>query len=328
MTVELAGRPTRVWLRCGGTADGLGATVRSAVELLAGVGALQLVGPGEAADLVHTVGAVPDPAPGGLRLVHSVDRVPLRRRGLAPSRWWLRQERRHAADSAAWLAHGRTTARILVDAGLIAAERMHCLPVLPPPMAEAPTAGTSSREPRTRAALRRELGVPPGVGLVVGARPEATGIGDWAAAIERLHRTDVRVLRYRTASGRLGPAERRRQLGDLLCAADLFVAAGNELAACNAGAAAIELGVPVVAVSTDSAAELVDTGRTGFVVPPQPDAVAGAVRAYLDGGLRRRRTFDAVLDDRRVLERLARTLAQVYGDALAAPVPRGGWSRW
>ena len=302
--------PPRVHIELGSISDSFAATLRAATALLVRGGRIRLV---EAdAELVHTVGELAAPVPAGTHHVHTVDRVALRR-GLRAARWWVRQERRATAGATVWLAHGRTAARVLVSAGLTGGERLHCLPVLPPPH------GRRSGE-QGRAELRRALGIAPGVRLVLGS--ESADGADWTAAVRRLGRTDVAIALCALDDRAAGP-----RLADLLTAADLFVAAGHDLAACNPGAAAIAAGLPVVAVTTDSVADLIDTGRTGYVVPPDVDAIAAAVSAHLDGCVPASRRDLVGADDRRVTGLLARDLLSAYDRALASPAgrPRRAW---
>jgi glycosyltransferase involved in cell wall biosynthesis len=303
--------PPRVRMELGSTSDWFAATLRAAATLLARTGRIRLVEAGADAELVHTVGDMAGPAPAGTHHVHTVDRVALGR-GLRAARWWVRQERRATADSTVWLAHGRTAARVLVSAKLTAGERVHCLPVLPPPE------GAQASD-HNRAELRRALGIAPGVRLVLGSEPADgwVGSGDWTAAVRKFGWSDVAIALCAPHGAATGP-----RLADLLTAADLFVAAGHDLAACNPGAAAIAVGLPVVAVTTDSVADLIDAGRTGYVVPPDADSIAAAVRAHLDGVVPASRRDPVGPDDRRVTGRLARDLLAAYDRALASPPAR------
>jgi glycosyltransferase involved in cell wall biosynthesis len=124
----------------------------------------------------------------------------------------------------------------------------------------------------------------------------------------------LRVLRLPHGPG-AGPG---LSLASLLDAADLFVAAGQELTAVNPAVVALARGVPIITTITDSAADLVVPGRDGHLVDARPDAVAEAVLAHLDGGglaLRRRpRTaWGPPVQD------LARGLLHAYADARSWP---------
>ena len=107
----------------------------------------------------------------------------------------------------------------------------------------------------------------------------------------------------------------------LLAAADLVVATGGELTATSAAVPALAGGVPVVTVTTDAAAELVEAGRTGLVVAPRLGAVVDAIVACLDGTpTARRRAPDSVA--RPLPQELARCLLAAYGEALSWSLPR------
>jgi glycosyltransferase involved in cell wall biosynthesis len=297
------------------------------VGLLAAAGLVRLAGPGEPHDLLHTIGDV-DPlhGPVAARRLHTVDRIALRgRRELAPTRRWIHQQRRRAAECSVWLVHGRTAGRLVVGAGLAPGERVQCLPMLAPASSPSP-AWAGRRAYQNRLELRRHLAVPPGVRVVAGASSVAHGADDWAAAVERLGRADVRVLRLPIGEHGGSPLA-GFSLEELLDATDCFVAAGDELTAVSPAVAALARGIPLVAVSTDSAAELVTAGRDGVVVAPRVRAVVDAVVAHLDGG--RPRTARHVRaqqswsgdpsGDALAPEVLARHLLHAYGRALAAP---------
>ncbi|NMH96650.1 glycosyltransferase [Pseudonocardia acidicola] len=305
----------------------LAAALREAVELLLGAGRLRLARPGERADLLHTVGEVDGDAGLAAYRVHTVDRIPLRGHELVATRRWARRERRRAARCAVWLTHGRTAGRIVVEAALAPGERVRCLPVLSP--WHAPGAGSRDGGAAERGAVRRELGIRPGVRLVVGVVParRTAMLGDWAAAVERLGRSDVHVLRLSGEAGR-APAHPagRLPLPALLEAADLFVAAGQDLSAVSPGVSALAMGLPVVAVTTDSAAELVTSGLNGNVVAPRDDAIADAVAAHLDEARPPRRVVPTA-DDRPAAHALARGLLEIYRQALSGPGTSRRWTR-
>jgi glycosyltransferase involved in cell wall biosynthesis len=310
-------------LRSAADAGPLATALREAVQLLVGAGRLRLARPGERADLLHTVGGVGDMGDAGVadHRVHTVDRIPLRGgRELMATRRWARRERRRAARCTVWLTHGRTAGRMVVEAALAPGERVRCLPVLSPWRLDIAVRG-DDRASGDRSAVRRELGVRPGVRLVLGVAPRRpTAVDGWAAAIDRLGRTDVQVLRLAGDPGGRTPASvvGSLPLPALLAAADLFVATGQELAALSPGVSALAVGLPVVAVTTDSAAELVTSGRDGHVVAPRVDAVVDAVQAHLDGAPAPGRTVPAAVT-RPAAHDLARRLLDVYGQALSWP---------
>jgi hypothetical protein len=299
------------------TAVPVGQALRDAVEVLVDAGLLRPAGRTGRADLVHTVGDVRGvPAAGSAgRRVHTLDRVVLRSGGrLAPSRQWLHRQRARASGCAAVLTHGRTAGRVVVDAALAPGERVFCLPVL-----SAPAAGTVAPHGQATTAridARRRLGVPPGVRLVIGT-PAGSGaaVGDWAAALRRLGRRDLLVV------GATGGGDSEWQL--VLEAADLFIAAGRELSAANAAVSCLGLGVPVIAVTTDSAAEVVTPGWNGRVVAPRVDSIVEAVVSALDGAWLPLRRTSATPGQRPPTQELARHLLSIYQEALAFPAPTG-----
>ncbi|MGZ4493531.1 MAG: glycosyltransferase [Nocardioides sp.] len=113
-------------------------------------------------------------------------------------------------------------------------------------------------------------------------------------------------------------------LGGLLSAADVFVAADTCLTACNPALAAVDAGLPIVAATTDSAQDLVLAGAAvGRLAKPRPDAVAGAVAALVDEGALLRRRIQRAPDARRRTADLAHQLLQVYHQVSPQPVTGG-----
>jgi hypothetical protein len=292
------------------------AALRDALDLLIVAGRIRWADRGDRADLLHTVGDV-ETADGAPHRVHTVHRIPLRTgsKPAATRRWVLTERHRHVRGSV-WLAHGRTAARMVVEAGLAPGERVRCLPLLSPWRLDIATEqGTCN--PAQRVAVRRELGVRPGVRLVVDVtrRSCPAEVDGWPSAVRRLQRTDVQVLCP------LGGDRMTVPLPVLLTAGDLIVTTGSELTATSAAVPALAAGVPVVTVTTDPAADLVEAGRTGLVVAPRLDAVVDAVVAWLDNGpasWRRGPERSA----QPVRPELARCLLGAYGDALTSTVPR------
>jgi Glycosyl transferases group 1 len=291
------------------------AVIHEATQLLSDAGLVHMVHRGEPADVLHTVGDItrcPDRPTG--RWVHTVDRVPLRRHEFAATRRWVRSERRRAAQCGVWLTHGRTAGRLVVEAALAPGERVHCMPVL------SPWRFRSAAMADSRTAVRRALNVAPGVRLVVGVDSNrlAPPVGDWVTALTCLGRTDVQVLRLTADGVAEGQPPTGMTLAGLLAAADLFVATGDDLAACSPGVSALAIGLPVVAVTTDSVAELVAPGRTGSVVAPRCDSIVAAVATHLDAAPCLGRAATA-LPDRPAAQQVARGLLRAYQQALAAP---------
>jgi len=218
--------------------------------------------------------------------------------------------------------------RLLVDAGLAPGERVHCLPLLAP-------LGCMRPGPGARRAVRDQLGVAPGVRLVLSA--DAANAGSRTAGWEHLlrctGRRDVTVASIcpaatapapysvRLASGRW--LSEPLDLAGLLAAADLFVAAGHTLEACNPATAAVACGVPVTAVTTDSVAELVLSAGAGFVVPARAVSVAQAVVAQLDSGLPLRRPSGSPPEHQLKVAELAHGLLMIYRRVLCASAVSG-----
>jgi hypothetical protein len=299
------------------TAVPVGRALRDAVGMLVDAGLVRPAGRTGPADLVHTVGEVHGvPTAGnGARRVHTLDRVVLRSGGrLAPSRQWLHRQRSRASGCAAVLTHGRTAGRVVVDSALAPGERVFCLPVLPAPAAA--TAAPHGRATAARIDARRRLGVPPGVRLVLGT-PAGSGaaVGDWATALRRLGRGDLLVV------SAVGDDDSWWQLA--LEAADLFIAAGRELSAASAAVSCLELGVPVITVTTDSAAELVTPGQDGRVVAPRVDAIVDAVVSAVDGTWLPLRASSGTPSPGPRTRDVARHLLTIYQETLAAPAPTG-----
>jgi glycosyltransferase involved in cell wall biosynthesis len=178
--------------------------------------------------------------------------------------------------------------------------------------------------------------VAPGVRLVLGveARAEGRRSEGWGPLLMNSGRSDVTVAPIRLVDG---DPERRYQarsttgawspkpypLAELLSAADLFVATGHELEVHSAAVAAVACGVPVVAVTTDSVAELLLSGGRGYVVPPHATAVAHAVTAQIDSGLPWRRATALVSPEPNRVAELARALLFAYRGVLRAAMVGG-----
>jgi hypothetical protein len=172
---------------------------------------------------------------------------------------------------------------------------VHALPVL----AARPTVPLDSRT-----AARRALGVAPGVRVVTGTTRALPGRCRWAQHLARRPRHDLQLL---DASVH-GPAA--------LAAADVIVADCPDLTGWTVAAAALENGPAVVALDTDSTAELLAAGRAhGSVVPADPAAVVSAVLAHLD--LLPARPATSGTSRTEEAEDLARRLFRVYQHALA-----------
>ena len=115
--------------------------------------------------------------------------------------------------------------------------------------------------------------------------------------------------------GRLG------EVAGVLVSLDVFVSASRTESFGMAMAEALACGVPVVAMATDGAREIVEDGHTGSIVPiGDAGALAAAVASLLeDEG--RRLAFGARASEsaraRFNLERMIEETERVYAEALA-----------
>ncbi|HEX8973795.1 hypothetical protein [Oryzihumus sp.] len=331
MRNPLSSNPIRVRFEPPSSATDLTANLVAALEMLTDARRVELVGSGDTADVVHTTGSTQVPWAGRALRVHSIERLPLRENGLSPAGWWVRSCNRMIPAVATWLVHGQTAARLLVSSGVAPGGRIRCLPLLGP--AAAAPSSTSIGE--TRADLRRVLDVAPGVRLAVGLEPGTSHLGAaaWAPTLHALRRSDLVVAQLRPVPGAPGQYAVRRvdgrhgavtaPLAVVLRAADVIVATDSGLAAASPSAAAVDVGLPVVAVTTDSAAELVLSGGAGCVVPPRAEAVAQAVVSMLEGGVTARRFGPGPQDERRKVALLAHHLLDTYRQSLTVAMVRG-----
>jgi UDP-glucose:(heptosyl)LPS alpha-1,3-glucosyltransferase len=197
-----------------------------------------------------------------------------------------------------------------------------------------------------RAALRRRWGIGPGdVAVVfVGMNFEVKRLG---AVMEGLHRLDAQggrrlhllVVgkgaegRYRRRARQMGIEDRVHFAGALDAVADGYLA-GDFFAMPSVydtfGLAVLEAmaaGLPVVISQGVGARDLVEEGRTGFVLaePVTGDAVAAAFRLLLDADTRRRMGEAA---RKRALgqswDRVALETARTYHGVTGRPFPREG----
>lgn len=313
------------------SAADLAANIHAALEMLADARRVELVGSGDTADLVHTIGSDQVRWAGRALRVHTIERLPLRANGLSPAGWWVRSCSRMSPAVTTWLVHGQTAGRLLVSSGVAPGERIRCLPLLSPAAAGPSSISTGE----SRAVLRRALDVAPGVKLALGLEPETSHVGAaaWAPALHALRRSDLVVAHLRPVLGAPGRYavrcvdDRHRTvtapLPLVLRAADLLVAADSGLAASTPSAAAVETGLPVVAVTTDSAAELVLSGAAGCVVPARAEAVVRGVVSLLECGVATRQFGPEPQEERRKVAVLARYLLDAYRQSLSMSMSRG-----
>ncbi len=163
---------------------------------------------------------------------------------------------------------------------------------------------TRFERPRPRADVRRELGVPDSAALVLGLG-ELTTRKNFGLAISRLpgwvaagHDVHLAIAGegdqeapWREQAGRIGVADRvhwlgfRRDVPDLLEAADVLVHPARVEGFGYVVAEAMMAGRPVVASDASSLPELVEAGRTGALFPPDDgDALDAALLPYLASG--------------------------------------------
>ncbi|GAA1256201.1 glycosyltransferase [Oryzihumus leptocrescens] len=330
MRNPLSSNPIHVRVESPASAQDLTANIVAALAMLADATRVELVGAGDPADVVHTIGSAQALCPGRALRVHSIERLPLRANGLSPAGWWVRSCSRMIPRVATWLVHGQTAGRLLVSSGVAPGERIRCLPLLGPA-----AAGPSTTTGETRADLRRALDVAPGVRLALGLEPGNSHVdaAAWAPTLHADRRRDLVVAQLRPVPGAPGHYAVRRLDGRqgavaaplpvVLRAADVLVATDSGLAASNPSAAAVDVGLPVVAVTTDSAAELVLSGGAGCVVPPRAEAVAQAVVAILEGGVTPRQFGPGPQDERRKVALLAHHLLDTYRQSLNVAMVRG-----
>ena len=160
----------------------------------------------------------------------------------------------------------------------------------------------ATANPPARAALRRELRLPPDSTVIAtaGRLHPSKGIDDFlrAAAIVSTRRSDARFLvagdgPERDALARLSRElhlddktiflGERSDLPSLLAGIDLFVLASREEGMPNVLLEAMAAEVPVVATAAGGTAEVVAHRSTGLLVPPREvEAIADAMCAMID----------------------------------------------
>ncbi|MDX1630540.1 MAG: glycosyltransferase family 4 protein [Thermoanaerobaculia bacterium] len=148
-----------------------------------------------------------------------------------------------------------------------------------------------------RGRVRRELGIPEGrlLLLTVTVLREGKGMEDLLAAVERqgssgtqgllavagegpLREDLEKTIRSRGLEDRVRLLGFRRDVPDLLAAADLFVLPSRWDAFPTAILEAMAAGLPVVATRAGGIPEIVEDGRTGLLVSPgDPDQLAEAL---------------------------------------------------
>lgn len=323
MTTLIATAP-RVLAWTGDATPAVLDTVTAALRMLHEAHRIQLVEHGDGADIVHTIGLAPVEAQRRTRRVHTVDHIELRSDRMQPANRWMRRLRHHVPPGAVLVAHGRTAGRVLVESGLAPGESVLCLPLVHP--LQSPAGGFSQH---IRAQVRQELGLTPGTRLILGTAPDASrrAAREWAQAVQQRCPTGVLAghlllagedaWQIRLAGGAV--LSDRFPCGHLLSAADVFVAAARGLDAHCLGMDAAASGLPLVAVTTDAAAESVFARGNGHVVRPRAQQIARAVALLLDTGLPARHAPSAPTAAEGIAE-VARGLLGAYRRALSLPL--------
>lgn len=208
---------------------------------------------------------------------------------------------------------------------------------------------TQAQSTRSRADIRRECGVPAGafVGGIIARLTEQKGhrfLFDAMAATPALVEMHLMVVgggELQTALARqvddlgltgrvhfLGP---RRDLGDLLAAMDVFVMPSLWEGLPLSLVLAMGAGLPVVATSVAGIPEVVDSGRTGLLVPPGDRAALGSALATLitDAAVRGRLGRDARASvlPRFNIDGYVQSIAALYDRLLAESRARHGGRR-
>ena len=148
--LALPGGPPSVRLCAAPDAAPVAAAIRDALDLLVAAGRIRWADRAGRADLLHTVGNGADGADGAAHQVHTVHRIPLWGPNPTAARRWVLRERHWHVRGTVWLIHGRTAARMVVEAGLAAGER--ATPAGAPAVPTRPRC--RARRPRSRPARR------------------------------------------------------------------------------------------------------------------------------------------------------------------------------
>ena len=159
-----------------------------------------------------------------------------------------------------------------------AAERVHHLPNFAPDLASG-VAAPGERRVLALGRLHRNKGFDVLI-RAMAAVPEAAltiaGDGPERAALEELARDEG-------VAGRVEFAGWRQDTGALLAGCDVLVCSSRHEPLGNVVIEAFSAGRPVVAAAVAGPAELIESGRTGVLVPPEDAGrLAGAIRTVLD----------------------------------------------
>jgi glycosyltransferase involved in cell wall biosynthesis len=151
---------------------------------------------------------------------------------------------------------------------------------------------------RDRAELKAKLGISGPLLVTIGALIPGKGQRDAIAAAELIPEAtllmagdgpDRRALEQMIRARGLGDRVRllgnrsRDEVADLLAAADVMVLPTRSEGLANVWVEALVSGTPVVTSDVGGAAEVIDRPEAGALVPPEPHAIAAAVRSILAG---------------------------------------------
>ncbi|HVY06713.1 MAG TPA: glycosyltransferase family 4 protein [Burkholderiales bacterium] len=194
--------------------------------------------------------------------------------------------------------------------------------------------------PRLGPAVRRKLGIPEDALIVlhVGSGFERKGVAvllrALAIAKAPFHLVvvgrDKHEARYRRLADALGVLARVHFAGaqadprPFYAAADVFAMASLYEPFANASLEALAMGLPIIVSTKSGAAEILESGRTGYVCDAlDASAFASAIDAFADG--RRRSAAGAAaraLAERFSLPAMTRELLELYQRLLQAPAAR------
>jgi glycosyltransferase involved in cell wall biosynthesis len=282
-------------------------------------------------DLVHTYGLRPSllmrlrrSRPPLVQSIHSLDEH-------RPA-WQAWLDRATAARVDRYIANSAAGARFIVSRRGVPADRVR---VVENGIDVARYARGAQRRDAMRAALGiaadepailtlANLRAPKGFDLLIEVARDLQAAGRRFVWLIAGSGPDEAWLRGELARGGLETRVRllgfRRDVPELLAAADLFCLTSRREGVPVAIVEAMAAGVPVVATGVGGVAELVEDGATGRVVEPRAAPLAAAVRALLDDpplrarlGARGRQRAHA----RYAAARAAREIAAVYQELLA-----------
>ena len=123
----------------------------------------------------------------------------------------------------------------------------------------------------------------------------------------------------------MGTLSEDEQIARVYCAADVFVAPSREDNLPNTVLEAAACGVPTVAFGIGGMPDMIDHGRTGYLVDDtSPGGLAAGIEWVLEDDVRRTRLGSAARGKAETdfgLEKQARAYRSLYSEVLEAPVP-------